>query len=974
MAEPVGITLGVLGLLGTFENCVELFAYFSASRSLGRDYEFLEIGLDLEKSSLLQWAERVRLASSDYDKRLDDKTTQDAVLSALTAIRVLLSESSSLQARYGVEIDRGQAKTSALSVSSPVSHRSLNKFQDRVASLKKRMELRQSRTSPVSKIRWVVSDKDKFTELIRELSKFVAKLHHFVPLLSENTSLAGTEPSHGPDGMIREDLRGINEVRKLRLIRDAAGGEHEAVASLADEEVVRMCQRRILRALWFQIMDDRRDMLQKPHHDTFLWALQEGTGGSRWDSIPEWLRSGAGVYWLYGKAGSGKSTLMRYLEKATETKKLLDEWAQERELVIVSFYFWALGTAEQKSQQGLFRALLFHLLSAEPALIPRLLPKSWHAVYDLDSDMFQAPSTAEMKLAFETLSDGVSLQRRFCFFIDGLDEYDGNVPEAIAFIKRLSGNPDLKIIVSSRPLPECVSGFIGAPKLRLQNLTRPDISKFVYDEIGSHPYIQNLIETDGDEAKSILDEIIDRSSGVFLWVALACKSLLRGFDEFDSVDELRERVKALPPELKDMFAHMLSTVENRHKVQAARILRVCYLNHVVKRENARRNWRWVADTGHLSAVAFAIVESKQMDVENLPPQRRLSLAERRRLCTTLEGRLRGRSGGLVELFDGQGLPSSHCLCSPDEHIPDHEGLVDSTVDFLHRTVFEFLDNEAAWSLDYLQTGDPSWNGYAVLCAIASEYAKAIRDLSADSPRYKHEIARSLSLARVADRESPATVAIVLFRLQGILMSHDGDEFPVGVSGQLSSSMTDIPPEIILVLAVEAGIVNFAKTYLAAADIRASETKPPFYPLLFHVLTQFFLEQLKGDSIAYSIPVSADMVGFLLAEGCDPNEEFADPFDTNTTPWKEWMRSLEARVVDICGTLPITEALVSSGSELDAGLAGDVWIGRAGKSIDNILGAEMARLAFHDWPANQKIPGPEVERLQSLWTLIHNRRK
>jgi hypothetical protein len=87
-----------------------------------------------------------------------------------------------------------------------------------------------------------------------------------------------------------------------------------------------------------------------------------------------------------------------------------------------------------------------------------------------------------------------------------------------------------------------------------------------------------------------------------------------------------------------------------------------------------------------------------------------------------------------------------------------------------------------------------------------------------------------------------------------------------------------------------------------------------------------------------------------------------------------MRSLNARVVGICGTLPITEALVSSGSELDAGLAGDVWIGRAGKSIENILGAEMARLAFHDWPANQKIPGPEVERLQSLWTLIHNRRK
>lgn len=97
--------------------------------------------------------------------------------------------------------------------------------------------------------------------------------------------------------------------------------------------------------------------------------------------------------------------------------------------------------------------------------------------------------------------------------------------QPVAFIKRLSNNPNLKIIVSSRPLPECVGGFTGAPKLRLQNLTRPDIHKFVHDQIGNHPYIQSILETNGNYVELILDEIIDRSSGVFLWVALACKSL-----------------------------------------------------------------------------------------------------------------------------------------------------------------------------------------------------------------------------------------------------------------------------------------------------------------------------------------------------------------------------------------------------------------------------------------------------------------
>lgn len=31
------------------------------------------------------------------------------------------------------------------------------------------------------------------------------------------------------------------------------------------------------------------------------------------DSIAEWLESGSGVYWISGKAGSGKSTLMKHL-------------------------------------------------------------------------------------------------------------------------------------------------------------------------------------------------------------------------------------------------------------------------------------------------------------------------------------------------------------------------------------------------------------------------------------------------------------------------------------------------------------------------------------------------------------------------------------------------------------------------------------------------------------------------------------
>lgn len=55
------------------------------------------------------------------------------------------------------------------------------------------------------------------------------------------------------------------------------------------------------------------------------------------------------------------------------------------------------------------------------------------------------------------------------------------------------------------------------------------------------------------EAQEILDDIVNKSSGVFLWVVLACRSLLSGFASHGRVSELRQSADELPAELEDMF-------------------------------------------------------------------------------------------------------------------------------------------------------------------------------------------------------------------------------------------------------------------------------------------------------------------------------------------------------------------------------------------------------------------------------------
>jgi hypothetical protein len=66
----------------------------------------------------------------------------------------------------------------------------------------------------------------------------------------------------------------------------------------------------ILNRLWFRLIDDRKNHIAEAHSKTLEWAINPPASGVVWDDLGQWLRSGHGIYWIHGKPGSGKSTLM----------------------------------------------------------------------------------------------------------------------------------------------------------------------------------------------------------------------------------------------------------------------------------------------------------------------------------------------------------------------------------------------------------------------------------------------------------------------------------------------------------------------------------------------------------------------------------------------------------------------------------------------------------------------------------------
>ena len=82
----------------------------------------------------------------------------------------------------------------------------------------------------------------------------------------------------------------------------------------------------------------------------------------QWDDFVRWLKSGHGVYWINGKAGSGKSTLMNHICNHSRRLELLGEWCSNRRLLTPTFFFWNAGTRLQKSIDGLLRSLIYQML------------------------------------------------------------------------------------------------------------------------------------------------------------------------------------------------------------------------------------------------------------------------------------------------------------------------------------------------------------------------------------------------------------------------------------------------------------------------------------------------------------------------------------------------------------------------------------------------------------------------------------
>jgi len=101
----------------------------------------------------------------------------------------------------------------------------------------------------------------------------------------------------------------------------------------------------------------RIDQVEDPFESTFAWVFDIPSFGS-------WLQDpGSKLFWIHGKPGSGKSTLMKFIFESRRTWDLLHNWRADSLEVKAGFFFHHRGSALQKSFEGVLRSLVTQILA-----------------------------------------------------------------------------------------------------------------------------------------------------------------------------------------------------------------------------------------------------------------------------------------------------------------------------------------------------------------------------------------------------------------------------------------------------------------------------------------------------------------------------------------------------------------------------------------------------------------------------------
>ncbi|KAK7962794.1 WD domain- G-beta repeat containing protein [Apiospora aurea] len=294
--------------------------------------------------------------------------------------------------------------------------------------------------------------------------------------------------------------------------------------------------------------------IKKDHDDEFsLFSEKLHKGSCQWllqrANFQSWAtnsRKASRYLWISGSPGSGKSTLSSFIIKHLQNQSYAGTCQR---------HFFLAGDEVKKTLAYMLRSIAYQVAVSSELFLSRLVELSDASGVQFD----QEKVLTIWERVFEGLLFRLPLEDPLFWVIDGLDEAESPIG-LLKLVSKIRSATNINVLIVSRATKE-ISKDVGdlLPTVVHEKIATGDTA----DDIRSYArtVVSRIPISDGNNAREdVVQQIVAKASGSFLWVKLALDRL-KG--DWYTEEDIRSALNELPAGMETLYRRMMQNVSDQ---------------------------------------------------------------------------------------------------------------------------------------------------------------------------------------------------------------------------------------------------------------------------------------------------------------------------------------------------------------------------------------------------------------------------